>query len=445
MIKDRDKARYGFHGREDIIREFVETLEEAVEDQDGGILIFQGPPGVGKTALLIELSRIAREESGWKVVDINPTTLKDATELADAAGIKAAVGKRRSGKEGVALKLSGGVATVKAEGEMERSSTYTGAKPLGLLKQIAQNDKGTLLVMDEAQRINRLLGMDAQQRSDAEDALAHIHSGRCGGPVLLLAGGLGHTEEQFSKVGISRFHGGAVTNLDRVSDTASRKIFRGWLTEGARVGPGAVGYNELVEEVVTRSHGWPHHLATYGASARKVLKLGRHLGLPPDVRERILDMGDKLRSEYYRKRAARLTEWERAVIGFLVMRSGDSANWDSIALKRIDNALQERNDNPLPLSDRALASGVLAQLQHETGYHIPIPSMADWLVKQAVEFKEKRWHHSQELEAIVKHALPRPAPGVTDKRDSRSRSLKNDKQGLDTGFGSREQDSGITR
>ena len=438
MIEDRDRALYGFHGRADIIRDISGTLKVAESRNSGGIRLIQGPPGVGKTALLIELSRIAHEECGWKVIDINPTTLKDASELAAAAGVSAAVSETRTGKGGATFALGVSGSGVKAGGEVAHSSTYAGAKPTEVLKQMAQQDRGTLLVMDEAQRINRLLGMDTQQRSDAEDALFCIHGGRCGGPLLLLAGGLGHTEDQFRKVGISRLHGGAVTNLDRVSDTAARKIIKGWLTKGARVGLKAPGYTELVEEVVNRSYGWPHHLASYGASAQKVIWHGRHLGLPPDVRDRILDMGDKLRTEYYRKRAARLELWECAVLGHLVTNSGDKNKWDSLILKQIDNALQERNDNPLPLRERALASGVLAEVPNEKVYHIPIPSMADWLVSESHRYTKISPRISREVAGIVRKELGEVI-GLPEG------SHPPPSQGLDTGLGSREQDSGITK
>ena len=404
MIEDRDKARYGFHGRQDIIREFVEILEEAVEDRDGGILIFQGPPGVGKTTLLLELSRIAKEELDWEVVDISPTVFADASQLADAAGLNTAVNEQRS-SQGEAV---GGIG-------MEQSRAFD--NPSQVLRSIAQPGKGTLLVMDEAQRIDQILCMGVEQEMDATNALRLILSGRCGGPVLLLAGGLGLTENAFREMGIERLHGGSVTNLNQVSDKSARKIIEAGLSKGAKVRASSRGYTELVEEVVKRSLGWPQHLVSYGAAAVEVMREYGRRGLPPDVRKRILERGDELREEYYSRTASSLERWECAVLGHLVRHSGDKNKWDSLILKQIDNALQERNDNPLPLRERALASGVLAEVPNEKVYHIPIPLMADWLVQQAVEHSKDHFRDSQELEAAAIAALPRPAPVLADARD----------------------------
>ena len=288
---------------------------------------------------------------------------------------------------------------------MEQNRAFD--NPSQVLRSMAQPGGGTLLVMDEAQRIDQILCMDIGQKMQATNALRLILSGRCGGPVLLLSGGLGLTENAFREVGIERLHGGSVTNLDRVSDVTTREIIKAWLSKGAKVRASAMGYTELVEEVVKRSLGWPQHIVSYGAAAVQVMREYGRRGLPPDVRQRILERGDELREEYYSRTASSLERWECAVLGHLVRHSRDKRKWTSTTFYRIDVALQDRTRNRPPTRKRAFASGVLAELPYEKRYHIPIPLMADWLVKQAADYRNEDSRDSQKLSEIAKAALPR--------------------------------------
>ncbi len=73
LLDDRGPAKY-FHGREIVIGRLREVLKEAEkkENWSGTIFLVQGPPGVGKTALLSECRKIA---FGWESAEIELSAL----------------------------------------------------------------------------------------------------------------------------------------------------------------------------------------------------------------------------------------------------------------------------------------------------------------------------------------------------------------------------------
>ena len=67
-IEDRGPARY-FHGRGEILGSFMRQLRRAKATNGGTIILVQGPPGAGKTALLEECKKKARSRvlQPWRV------------------------------------------------------------------------------------------------------------------------------------------------------------------------------------------------------------------------------------------------------------------------------------------------------------------------------------------------------------------------------------------
>ncbi|MCY4162342.1 MAG: AAA family ATPase [Flavobacteriaceae bacterium] len=76
---DRGRAKH-FHGREEEIQLVQKMLYQSKEEGKGISFLIQGPPGVGKTALLWELRRIGKELN-WDIRKMNFEALWNPNEL----------------------------------------------------------------------------------------------------------------------------------------------------------------------------------------------------------------------------------------------------------------------------------------------------------------------------------------------------------------------------
>ena len=68
-MKDRGKAKY-FHGRKAELEIFNDLMAEAEIQKSGTSLLFQGAPGVGKTALLERCQEVAKQRK-WIIAEGN--------------------------------------------------------------------------------------------------------------------------------------------------------------------------------------------------------------------------------------------------------------------------------------------------------------------------------------------------------------------------------------
>ena len=403
-LGDRGPARYSFVGREGIRSGFANFLANtldttAIRGTRGSTYLIQGPPGVGKTALLHELGHAARD---WRVVRIEPDALHDPVVLAKAGRHEVAVSETRAHEVGGKLGFMG----TEAGGGRAWSREYAGADVGDVIVELGRKSLGVLLVLDEAQDVADL-AEEVSVRKAAKSTLRNIHNGEYDVPVVLLAGGLGHSQAAFEELGISRFRGGAVVNLGRLSDKSARELVEGYLREGEENREPARGQPTLVREILERSHGWPQHLVAYGESAQKLLPKKRtgHR-ITDDERQAVLARGDRARREYYAGRADNLDLREAALLGALVNNALKVTRWDKTTLDTVSvsSALE---GNPVPgLREKAVAKGVLAEIKQEKEYHVPIPSMADWLVERYRHYQVKYPERAAELQAAVEAVFP---------------------------------------
>ena len=115
-LRDRGAAKY-FHGREKILLEFQKLLADSGKPKGGTTFLVQGPPGVGKTALLAKCWDEA-EERGWNVRNLPLPALWNPHEMRKCLGIRPQ--KRTTGK------------TLEGEGKVE----FLGAKVGGKVAKI---------------------------------------------------------------------------------------------------------------------------------------------------------------------------------------------------------------------------------------------------------------------------------------------------------------------
>ena len=161
--EDRGPAKY-FHGRTTELAVFQSTLEQAQATNGGTILLFQGPPGVGKSALLHECLKCAKA-SGWGIADIKGGALYDPGALAWKLGVsrqgKIIESDQGGGKFGIKAVLE-----VTISGEAAQVRELPG-DPMHTVLQTAAGSCGVVLALDEAQ--NLAVGV---QTREAENQLS---------------------------------------------------------------------------------------------------------------------------------------------------------------------------------------------------------------------------------------------------------------------------------
>lgn len=234
----------------------------------------------------------------------------------------------------------------------------------------AKGKKGLLLVLDEAQKI-----ADLKWHIAAETTLDLIHNGEIGHPVILLAGGLGRTIEAFASLGISRFARGSHIELGRLDTDSSCRVIRDWIIKSGR----ARGDVTVWVEVIAReTDDWPHHIINFAAPAARWLH--ENGGKLTDAGlNHVLAAGRQGKADYYQQRAAALGYKDQALLGAMIQIFGKQRRWDRDDLMEVFGRLKRAPGKTAGnVIDLALAKGVLAG--YDDFYHVPIPSMEDWLI-----------------------------------------------------------------
>ena len=345
-VIDRGEAKH-FHGRKKILGDFDCLLEHYGNNASGGTFLIQGPPGVGKTALLSECVRYA-QESGWRIAGI------------DGMFPLWRPGALRSSQYGGKSLVDGGLVIDQSAGSV-LDMLRGGVGPL-------------LLKLDEAQRLEDL-SSELDIRLSVGEVLTAIHNGDVGRPLVLLAGGLDTTVDAFESLGISRFERRSFVELGSLDKDAERAIIRDWLTDdgGAKGDP-----KEWIDAIEQETHGWPQHILSYVGPA--VEYLHTHGGtMTKDGLSTVLDAGLDFRTKYYERRAAGFVEEERHCLArvFENIPTGGSTTRETI-LSSLSREYGEATTEKL--FRRARHGGIL-QLTEGGRYAIPIPSMQDWLVE----------------------------------------------------------------
>ena len=360
FISDRGPARY-FHGRKQILSDFRKLLEYSTQNKWGTTFLIQGPPGAGKTALLYECEKMAREKR-WKTAEINPPALWDPDVLCYFLGRKKAPkvvgGSVQIGTKGIA----------NAELEIKWSQ-------LTILKKLQSIRKPLLLKLDEAQTLGTVNAPPPGQAGTTANVLKAIHNGELGRPVILMAGGLGTTANTFGSLGISRFLPEGLVELGALRKEAERAVILDWLTKDGGVKEDPTAW---IDAIVKETHGWPQHILSYVKPALDQLRADKSV-MTAEGLNAVLEVGREARSAYYKQRTQGFPEEERQSLAkpFSDIPIGESAQLSKIMSSLTQDYSQDKAET---LFRRAVEKGIIDERNGR--YVIPIPSMHDWLVSK---------------------------------------------------------------
>ncbi len=369
---DRGTAKY-FHGRKQVLSDFNEIIKRAVQAKSGTTFLIQGAPGAGKSALLEECEKRAREK-GWKTAEIKPTAFWDPDALRDFLGLgKFPWSTFRSLKIGI----SEASVTVGRASRTIRQILRKGKKPL-------------LLTLDEAQTLGTSSAPPPDQTGAVTEVLDAIHNGKMDRPVILIAAGLGTTVEAFESLGISRFSETCLVELGALGKEPERAVIHDWLTkEGEAKGDPTV----WVEAIAQETHGWPQHIVSYAKPALKQLEADNRV-MTAEGLNAVLEAGRNFRSNYYQRRLDDFSRKQRHSLAKLIMNVplGEGLDKEDI----LSSLSQEYGETEAEkLFNRALHRGVLHRYQGT--YVVPIPSMQDWLVTNYAHIQTKSPPQTMEI------------------------------------------------
>ena len=368
-IDDRGEAKY-FHGRKEILGSFLKRVKWTENDpRKGTTFLVQAAPGSGKSALLYECAKLAKNAK-WQVAHIGPSELCETNTLLRTLGLKketqpkATTTSMDAHGEGAILEVG------KAEVGFSRSTkrAHTERSPLEVLKDRAGR---LLLIMDEAQGFAQ--DFMPKERRDARALLDAIHNGKLNRSVMLIAAGLSATADAFEEMGVSRFKDKCYIELGRLKPEAERKVIEDWLRRDGRAKGDPTPW---IDTIAQETNGWPQHISAYAESAAIHLRLtGRKM--TPEKLSAVLEAGRGKRIKFYETRARGLLKKERQCIARAVANVETDGKIDKdMVIASLRDVFSE--DKAEEVFVFALRKGIF-DLQGDS-YVMPIPSMRDWFM-----------------------------------------------------------------
>ncbi len=326
-------------------------------------MLIQGAPGAGKTALLEEMALDAMEKR-WDVVEINLDDLYNPIHMAQTLG-KPYISRKQTATRVDSKLLS-----------REYIKEIAGDSSVPQVLERMTPKRGVLLILDEAQRVGHFI--DTPNELTVMATLDRFHNGKLPHPVILLAAGLGQTEEAFRMLGISRFKGGCFVELGALGKEPERAVIQDWLVkEGEAKGDST----PWIDAIAQKTHGWPQHITAYGDAAAKQIRKDDGEMTPTGL-EVVYEVGESRREAYYKQCAKGISRKERCSLARLIK---NVVPGKGLHREDIEVALSQEygdSDKAKSLFKKAVERGILHS-QDEL-YSIPIPSMQNWLISNYV-------------------------------------------------------------
>ena len=357
----------------------------AASNVNGGtIVLVQGPPGAGKTALLHECGSLARA-AGWLPVRISSKALYDADILARRVKMSYAtkVSKRTSSA------THGGLSTLLTYLFQRQEDPVFEDKEANVEQILieAATPDGLLVILDEAQNLTLEIEPESPEKRAVLRCLNQINSGTFGAPIVLLAGGLDTSQKVVEAFCVSRLTADGVHHLGALDDVSTRKVIRDWLVKSGGAQADHEHLDEWIRTLAGASYGWPQHIQRYSMIAAQWL-LDHGSAPSPQVPEAVLIEGREKREDYYRARIMSLDRTDVVILANLLRQIGNSRTLEKDDIVAEFSASKGR-DKAEAVFELILSKGVIAKDQ-EKRFSVPIPSMHNWLVHKYADKRAKR-------------------------------------------------------
>ncbi len=365
IADDRGETKY-FHGREKEVGGFLKKLSESKDRKTGTIFLVQGPPGVGKTALLGECRKRAEKE-GWSTADIRPGALWNNMILRECLGIA----RKRLKK----LTVGASIEVMGLEVGLDFDSDAS--TPIQILQG---KEAPLLLLLDEAQRLGDTRLIPDEKREAVTSILENIHNGKMDRPLVLLAGGLGNTLSSFHSLHISRFKNNCYFEMEALTKDEEQAVIRDWLVEE---GKAKGDITEWADAISGETYGWGHHTISYIQPALDYLDENDGKMTEEGLRI-VMEKGRANRWAYYTDRTEGL---EDDHIVCLAEMFRDTPMGEGFRKQDLVAELGE------PGFEQVVSKGVL--YHSNPLYTIPIPSLYDYLTERAARIRAATLRYEQ--------------------------------------------------
>ena len=391
-----DRAEVGrepfFRGRDDEYEIFQKAVKSLNDGHIGdGTMIFQGAPGAGKTALMGECMEAVRLHSSldkpWVAVLIPPGSLRypesvvaamiEATNLENERLLENVADThsrwlKKALNQGLQLFQEIQNRDISIQGMSVSKKQQSGGAD-GLFRHASSLLKNYhfAIFVDEAQNV--------KQHDNTKDVLDCLHRQTQGIPPVTAFFGLSDTEDILSECGLSRLPRGRVKTLGVLSHEetarAIKSVFDAYDFKGS-----SKNREEWVNALSELSQGWPQHINSVSFAACQIIH--EHQGsLDEGLLPRALELGRKLKNEYYVGRLRRCSE-DPVVYRNLAVEADKAPDGvlSRSTLRSLISPLLEHSKTLDDFLSNALHAGVLMETEGlPKHYQIPIPSLGDYL------------------------------------------------------------------
>ncbi len=352
---ERGPAKY-FHGREQEIHDFQYLMLQTMDRQMGSSMLIQGPPGVGKTALIEELKKHALQK-GWQVFKLSNECLFDPKELFTKL-TKKTKPKAFQKSFGIDLKV------------FQMNIATASVSQTNALNEALVLSQPTLLYLDEAQTLHDFL--DHPDRPRITSFLNTYHNLESKKGFVLLLGGLNHSQEVLQQLGISRWNTGTVRHLKRLEPTTESQIIDDWLMKEIKTKDDPTHW---IQQISQKTDGWPRHLQSYCNAISQYVAKGGHL--TNETLHQVIVYGDELKKKNYEERCFGLSRKTKQIITSVIQSLPEAFDIEDMMEAFSKTWSSEKAQD---IYQKILSRGII-QMDQAGVSSVPVPSFRSFLIE----------------------------------------------------------------